>query len=106
MSDEPLITTLPAAKARIEHLIARVPALEVKVDVPTVEQVHVNDEVFRHPASEADTVAGVIGMMSGMMLLHDVAIENMQDVSDLEGHLHREVPPPAEDDEDEDEEED
>jgi hypothetical protein len=79
----------PVVETNIKHIIAKVPALEVKLDTPTVEQIHVNDEVFQHTTSEADKVVGVIGMMSGMMLLHDVAVDTMYDVEDLEGHLKR-----------------
>jgi hypothetical protein len=80
---------VPTVETNIKHIIAKVPALEVKLDAPTIEQVCVNDEVFQHTSSEADKVLGVIGMMSGMMLLHDVAVDTMYDVEDLEGHLKR-----------------
>jgi hypothetical protein len=86
---QPRVTNVPAVETNIEHLIAKVPALEVKLDVPTIEQVRVNDQVFQHTSSDADKVVGVIGMMSGMMLLHDVAVDTMHDVDDLEGHLKR-----------------
>jgi len=99
MLEQPLMK-VPALETTIEHLIAKVPALEVKLDVPTVEQIHVNDEVFQHRPSDADNVAGLIGMMSGMMLLHDVAVDTMYDVEDLEGHLKR---IPRKDDENEEE---
>ncbi len=79
----------PVVETNIKHLIAKVPALEVKLDTPTVEQIHANDEVFQHAPGESDKVMGVIGMMSGMMLLHDVAVDTMYDVEDLEGHLKR-----------------
>jgi hypothetical protein len=97
-----MVTDQPTPEKSIEHLIAKVPALEVKFDVPTIEQVHVNDEVFQHPTDEAHSVAGVIGLMSGMMLLHDVAADTMHDVDDLVGHLKRQK---REDDEDEEDEE-
>jgi hypothetical protein len=95
----PTVAKMPGTETKIERIIALVPALEVKLDVPSIEQVHANDEVFSHHASDADNVAGVIGMMSGMMLLHDVALENMHDVEDLEGHLQREKRKTDEDEE-------
>jgi hypothetical protein len=84
-----MVTDQPTPEKSIEHLIAKVPALEVKHEVPTIEQEHVNDEVFQHTSDEAHPVLGVIGMMSGMMLLHDVAADTMHDVDDLVGHLKR-----------------
>jgi hypothetical protein len=99
MLDEPMIRILPSQEAKIEHLIAKVPALEVKHEVPSVEQIHVNDEMFQHTPSDADNVAGVLGLVSGMMLLHDVAVDTMRDVDDLEGHLLREQRKDNEEDE-------
>src|SRR5947209_10654422 len=90
MFEQPLISTVPGPETKIEHLIARVPALEVPLDTPTVEQIHANDEVFTHPAGDGDNVAGVLGMVTGMMLLHDVAKDTLQDLDDLEGHMQRE----------------
>ena len=98
-----MVANLPAQETKIEHLIAMVPALEVKLDVPTVEQVQASDEVFQHPSSsEGHNIMGVIGMMGGMMLLRDVAVDTMHDVEDLEGHLQR---PKLKDDEEETDEE-
>ena len=89
MFSEPLIAKLPAPVTRIDHLIARVPALEVPAHVPTVEEIHATDEVFQHTSSDPDNISGVFGMITGMMLLHDVAVDTIQDVDDLEGHLKR-----------------
>jgi hypothetical protein len=90
MFEQPLTSTVPGPEVKIEHLIARVPALEVPLDTPTVEQIHANDEVFKHPAGDSDNAAGLIGMVTGMMLLHDVAKDTLQDLDDLEGHMQRE----------------
>jgi len=90
MFEQPLTTTVPGPEVKIEHLIAKVPALEVPLETPTVEQIHANDEVFKHPSSDADNVAGVIGMVGGLLLLHDVAKDTLQDLDDLEGHMQRE----------------
>jgi hypothetical protein len=90
MFEQPLTTTVPGPEVKIEHLIAKVPALEVPLETPTVEQIHANDEVFKHPSGDADNVAGVIGMVGGMLLLHDVAKDTLQDLDDLEGHMQRE----------------
>jgi hypothetical protein len=99
MLDEPMIKILPSQESKIEHLIAKVPALEVKHEVPSVEQVRVNDEMFQHTPSDADNMAGFLGMVSGIMLLHDVAVDTMRDVDDLEGHLLREQRKDDEEDE-------
>ena len=90
MFEQPLTTTVPGPEVKIEHLIAKVPALEVPLETPTVEQIHATDEVFRHPSTDADNVAGVIGMVGGLLLLHDVAKDTLQDLDDLEGHMQRE----------------
>ena len=92
MFEQPLTTTIPAPRTQIQHLIAKVPALEVPLEVPTVEQIQTNDEVFQHSQSisDSDNVMGLIGMVGGMMLLHDVAVETIHDVHDLEGHMQRE----------------
>ena len=90
MFEQPLTTTVPGPEVKIEHLIAKVPALEVPLETPTVEQIHANDEVFKHPSSDADNVAGLVGMVTGMLLLHDVAKDTLQDLDDLEGHMQRE----------------
>jgi hypothetical protein len=99
MFEQPLTATMPAPETKIDHIIAKVPALEMKLDEPSVEQIHANDEVFRQTPSDADNIAGVIGMVGGLVLLHDVAVDTIQDVSDLEGHMQREKRKDEEEDE-------
>ena len=88
---------------KIEHLIARVPALDVPIEVPTIEQVQATDEVFQHTHSDADNIVGMLGMVGGMMLLHDVAVDTLHDVRDLEGHMLREKRKTEDEDEDDEE---
>jgi hypothetical protein len=76
MSHDPLIA-LPPAK-----LVVEAPAQPVveapgaALPAPTADQVRAADGVFAD-RKESDTVIGLIGMWTGVLLLHDLAVEHL-----------------------------
>ncbi len=76
MSHDPLIA-LPPTK-----LVVEAPAQPVveapgaALPAPTPEQVRAADGVFAG-RKESETVAGLIGMWTGVLLLHDLAVEHL-----------------------------
>jgi hypothetical protein len=77
MAHDPLIA-VPEAKLVVEAP-AR-PAVEApgaELSAPTPEQVRAADGVFTEHHKESDTVVGLIGMWTGVLLLHDLAVEHL-----------------------------
>jgi hypothetical protein len=76
MSHDPLLA-LPQTK-----LVVEAPARPVveapgaALPAPTAEQVRAADGVFSDH-KESETVAGLIGMWTGVLLLHDLAVEHL-----------------------------
>ena len=76
MSHDPLIA-LPETKLVVE--VPPRPAVEAPgaaLPAPTPEQERAADGVFTGH-KESDTVAGLIGMWTGVLLLHDLAVEHL-----------------------------
>jgi hypothetical protein len=78
MSHDPLIA-LPDTRLAAEapaHPVVEAPG--AALPAPTPEQVRAADGVFAdHKQSESDAVAGLIGMWTGVLLLHDLAVEHL-----------------------------
>ena len=76
MAHDPLIA-LPETKLVVEapaQPVAEAPGVELAA--PTPDQVRAADGVFTEHHKESETVAGLIGMWTGVLLLHDLAIEH------------------------------
>jgi hypothetical protein len=71
-----------------------VQALQGQVSAPTAEQAAKADQVFR--SRDADVIAGMMGMYSGMMLLRDLAREHLCHAEEEEEEdLHDEETDPS-----------
>jgi hypothetical protein len=75
MAHDPLIA-LPETKLVVEAPARPVvEAPSAALPAPSAEQVRAADGVFADH-KESETVAGLIGMWTGVLLLHDLAIEH------------------------------
>jgi hypothetical protein len=52
-------------------------AVQGQLPAPTQEQVQASDQLFSDPA-DYGTVAGLAGLWTGLLLLHDLAAEQME----------------------------
>lgn len=69
-------------------------ALDGQVPAPTAEQVEQADKVFR--SHDADVIAGLMGMYSGLMVLRDLAQEHLCHAEEEEEEdLHDEETDPS-----------
>src|SRR5947209_2891333 len=48
-----------------------------RLPAPTAEQIQASDQLFSRP-SDYGTVAGLAGLWTGLLLLHDLAVEQME----------------------------
>jgi hypothetical protein len=71
----PVASTTAEASAlqAAEHALAA----EAALPPPSAEQVRTADEVFTH-SQEGRAVAGMLGLWTGALLLHDLAIEHFE----------------------------
>ena len=82
MAHDPLIL-LPDTRLAVEaaaHLAVEAPG--AALPPPTAEQVNAADGVFTDHRKESETVAGLIGLWTGVLLLHDLAIEHLDAPAD------------------------
>ncbi len=90
MSHDPLIA-LPDTKLVVEAPARPVvEAPSAALPAPTPEQERAADGVFGD-RKESDAVAGIIGMWTGVLLLHDLAVEHL-DRPDEEQPRHPKLP--------------
>jgi uncharacterized BrkB/YihY/UPF0761 family membrane protein len=68
MSHEAAVTTV------VEQKVLP-PAPEIHVPAPTAEQVQAANNAFTH-SRDSDTVVGLVGLWTGILLLKDLAVEN------------------------------
>jgi hypothetical protein len=68
---------------------------DVALLAPTPEQVRAVDRVFTRDTRDADTVAGLVGLYTGVLILRDLAVEHFAPTDD-EDEEPREAPAPAE----------
>jgi hypothetical protein len=72
MIDEPLIAT---NTQQVAAELAHPPALaEEHMPPPSEEQARMADHVFSHQR-ESDLVIGLLGLQTGALILHDVAVD-------------------------------
>lgn len=78
MSNEHLVP-IPPPNVRVDPAQVQPleipPAVGAELPPPSAEQVRAADHTFRH-SQESDLVMGVLGMWTGTLLLHDLAIEH------------------------------
>jgi hypothetical protein len=91
MAHDPLIG-LPETKVVVEAPARPVvEAPSAVLPAPTAEQVRAADGVFTdHKESQA--VAGVIGLWTGVLLLHDLALEHFDVPADEDEPRHPKLP--------------
>ena len=79
----------PLIAAPLTHVAAQppAPAPGAHLPAPTAEQVRAADGVFTSP-HEGQKVLGMLGMWTGVLLLHDLALEHFEGREDDE-----ELPP-------------
>lgn len=77
------------------------PARPAEILPPTEEQALATDEYFAQaadaPDAEAQAVAGLMGLWTGTLLLHDLAVEHLRGPKDEEEKKPRRVPAPPND---------
>src|SRR6516225_9320388 len=74
MNIEPVV--IPHVRLDAEIPAAKPPAPDHLLPPPTAEQAQVADRVFAHD-QEASAVAGLLGMWSATLLLHDLMAEHL-----------------------------
>src|SRR4051794_7541951 len=67
------------------------PVLQGQMPAPTSEQIQTSDQVFSRP-DEYRTVAGLIGLWTSVLVLHDLAVEAFE--TPAEEELAAEASPP------------
>jgi hypothetical protein len=80
MSHDPMAAapvTSTTAEAAALQAAERALAAEAALPPPSPEQVRTADEVFSH-SQESRAVAGVLGLWTGALLLHDLAVEHFE----------------------------
>src|SRR5438128_882524 len=76
MFDElPVVGIAQAANPADKMPEMPIAAVEAPSPPPSPEQTRVADAVFAAQERESETVAGMLSMWTGVMLLHDVAVE-------------------------------
>jgi hypothetical protein len=81
MANDPLIA-IPLSHV-VEVPGEKHPGLDAPMPAPTNEQMRAADEVFLH-SQESDKVLGLIGMWTGVLMLHDLAVEAFETPEDEE----------------------
>jgi hypothetical protein len=81
MNIEPVV--IPHVRLDAEIPAAKPPAPDHLLPPPTAEQAQVADRVFAHD-QEASAVAGLLGMWSATLLLHDLMAEHLARPDDLD----------------------
>lgn len=82
--------THEAAVATVIEQKALPPAPEVHVPAPTAEQVQAADTAFTTASSrDSDTVVGLVGLWTGVMLLRDLAIDHFTVAEEEEEQKHK-----------------
>jgi hypothetical protein len=80
MSHDP-ITAVPATSNTAEAVALQAAehalTVEAALPPPSPEQVRTADEVFSH-SQEGRAVAGILGLWTGALLLHDLAVEHFE----------------------------
>src|SRR5947209_7588952 len=91
MLHEPLIAA-PVANVTAEQPAPLDVGAEISVPPATGEQVRTADAVTTTP-TEGDKVLGMLGMWTGVLLLHDLAVEHFESREDLEQERPRKKEP-------------
>ena len=86
MFDETIMVVPPAhheeIKAVVEQPAPQLVHPEQTLTPPTKEQIQAVEAVFSDHDEESRTVAGLMGMWAGTLLLHDVAVETFDEPAD------------------------
>ena len=91
MLHEPLIAA-PVANVTAEQPAPLDVGAEISVPPATGEQVRTADAVTTTP-TEGDKVLGMLGMWTGVLLLHDLAVEHFESREDQEQERPRKKEP-------------
>jgi hypothetical protein len=86
MFDETIIVVPPAhqeqLKAVVDQPAPHLQDAEQTLTAPTAERVRAVEAVFSDHEKESRAVAGLIGLWTGTLLLHDVAVETFEEPAD------------------------
>jgi hypothetical protein len=96
MSHDPIAAapvTSNTAEAAALQAADRALAAEAALPPPSPDQVRTADEVFSH-SQEGRAVAGVLGLWTGALLLHDLAVEHFESPPEEEEPEARPDPEP------------
>ncbi len=90
MSDE-FVIVAPKVVIPAETVVApieQVPQAGVTVEAPPPEQAHAAEAYFSRE-QENHLVAGLMGMWTGTLLLHDMAVEHFEDRDEIDEERER-----------------
>jgi hypothetical protein len=86
MFDETLIVVPPARqqelKAVVEQPAPQLHDVDQSLTAPTAERIKAVEAVFSQQEKESRAVAGLIGLWTGTLLLHDLAVETFDEPAD------------------------
>jgi hypothetical protein len=86
MFDETIIVVPPARqqelKAVVEQPAPHLQDADQSLTAPSAERVQAVEAVFSDHEKESHAVAGLIGLWTGTLLLHDVAVETFDESAD------------------------
>jgi len=83
LPDPPPVVRVETSPARVVELP---PGTGASLPAPGPEQVRTADGTFAH-SGDADFVLGLLGLWTGTLLLHDLAVEHFQSAEDEEEPL-------------------
>lgn len=81
--EAPLPTRIVAEPVEaVQAVAAEAPSPPIPMPVPTPEQVQAAEALFAAEERESQHMAGLLGMWTGTMLLHDLAKEHLSPPAD------------------------
>ena len=76
------IVVVAAEQPSVVVTTTQAPAHQAALPPPTAERVGASDGVFSHESSGASVMAGLVGLSTSVLLLHDLAIEHFAPSAD------------------------
>ena len=82
MSEEsPIVAPLTRAVIEVQTPLEVIPAAHT-VQTPSADQVRATEAVFTQQQDESHAVMGLLGLWTGTLLLHDLAVEHFDTPDD------------------------
>jgi hypothetical protein len=73
--DTPIVAPIPRSIIEVEVPLEVLPAAHT-VQMPSAEEVRATEAVFTQQQDESHAVLGLLGLWTGTLLLHDLAVEH------------------------------